>query len=73
MPVYEFRCEKCGDEQERLLPAKFRDKGYRCACGGTYRRTLSIPAKRTDGIYSYAPDIGDPDKLERRMYGGDPE
>ena len=73
MPVYEYECGSCQDRQERLLPVRFRDKGYRCACGGTYRRVLSLPAKRTDGIYSYAEDVGNPDTLERRMYGGDSE
>lgn len=65
MPMYDFECQSCGDHQERLLPARFRDKGYLCACGGTYRRVVSLPAKRTDGIYSYAPNIGDPDMAER--------
>ena len=69
MPIYEYACA-CGQRREELRALAERCLPLMChACGASMALTPSLPAKRTDGIYSYAPNIGDPDKFERSMAG----
>jgi len=42
MPLYEYRCEKCGDEVELRREMKHRHKGLRCEeCGGRMVKLVS--------------------------------
>jgi len=44
MPVYRFRCQKCGKEAERLLPMDDRDLPQECECRGSLRRLMTAPS-----------------------------
>ena len=45
MPLYDFRCTKCGETQEVLLKVTQRDQEGTCHCGGTLKRLPSLPAR----------------------------
>jgi len=66
-PLYEYVCQACGRKIEFLRTVAGRDDPAYCPfCDrGVMEPVISLPAKRTDGIYSYAPNIGNPDKHER--------
>ncbi len=51
MPLYEFRCQKCGHLFERLCRAGSNGKGLGCpACGSrSLRRLMSVFAARVSG------------------------
>lgn len=67
-PIYEFRCVECERLTQELRPMYARRRPGVCQeCGHETRFVLSVPAKRTDGIYSYAENIG-----ERDIAGGEP-
>jgi putative FmdB family regulatory protein len=77
-PTYEYRCEACARRQEELRPMGVRDlPGVCLQCGHETRRILSMPHVLPDGVYSYSPNIGDPNTHERRnqiirdKYGSD--
>jgi putative FmdB family regulatory protein len=69
MPLYEYRCPGCG-----ALETHFRAMGERNrrrpACPTCGRRNMELQISRPhivpDGVYSYAPNIGDPDRFERQ-------
>ncbi len=42
MPLYEYRCEKCGVDVEKMVPTEHRDNALH-ACGSILRRALSLP------------------------------
>ena len=66
MPIYEYACP-AGHRAERLRPYKQRNNGVWCgACGVRMKRVPSLPHCMPDGMYSYAPNIGDPKAFERR-------
>ena len=66
MPIYEYECPN-GHAAEAMRSVARMDAPILCdECGAGMVRVMSLPAKRTDGIYSYAPNIGDPDTFERR-------
>lgn len=45
MPLYEYRCEKCGKVKEVLVSGFGRDEvDERCACGGRLKRIFSTTA-----------------------------
>lgn len=44
MPIYKFRCEKCSEEAERLLPMGDRNSPQECECGGSLRRVFTAPS-----------------------------
>lgn len=57
MPLFEFKCQRCGRVEERLY-ASFKDlctsQVVRCiADGSRMERTVSSPAFKVEG-YSYA-------------------
>lgn len=65
-PLYEYRCGE-GHVTIELRSFDERDRVPGCErCGGTTVRVMSVPAKRTDGIYSYAPNTGSEQKFERQ-------
>ena len=44
MPIYEYRCNKCGEVREVILPVGV-NKNLTCAkCGGTSVRVPSVPS-----------------------------
>jgi putative FmdB family regulatory protein len=44
MPLYEFRCHKCGKSQELLMPLEKANLSVvRCDCGGIADRMVSMP------------------------------
>jgi putative FmdB family regulatory protein len=56
MPLYEYRCERCGDVFEVLQ--KFSDQPLTTheACGGTVERLISPPAFNFKGTGWYVTD-----------------
>lgn len=47
MPVYQFKCNKCGKRFEVLASYDEYDEirdGVTCECGGTVKRVLGVPA-----------------------------
>lgn len=66
-PLYEYRCPECGHQFAKLLKVYERDRPYYCnRCMTQAERIMSLPAKRTDGIYSYAPNVGNPTDHDRK-------
>lgn len=50
MPVYEYRCEDCGQGVDRLLPHERADDPGPCeACGGSLQRRFSRVAVKLEG------------------------
>ena len=83
MPVYEYVCEACGHELDRLLPMTRADEPGACpACDGELRRRFSRVAvkytswgfSRTDGLVADRPGRGDyrevAERAERISDGG---
>jgi hypothetical protein len=64
-PLYEYECPT-GHIAETIRHADKRDDPKVCDCGLSMVRIISRPAGSPDGIYSYAPNIGDPDRFERQ-------
>lgn len=44
MPIYQYRCPKCQNEVEAILPIQDRDTIRICDCGGNMERLMSVPA-----------------------------
>lgn len=62
MPLYEFRCEACGESTDRVLPHDRVDEPGPCpACGGALRRRWSRVAVKYEGWGFNATDrlVGD--------------
>ncbi len=50
MPVYEFRCEACGERTDRILSVDDKDRPGPCpACSGELSRRFSRVAVRYEG------------------------
>lgn len=50
MPIYEYRCEACGQDLERLQPMGAGPPADGCpACGGSLRRRFSRVAVKYEG------------------------
>ena len=66
-PLYVYRCPE-GHEVELLVRFKKRDDNLRyCGqCGKRVERQVSAPHIVPDGVYSHAPNLGDPDTFERQ-------
>jgi putative FmdB family regulatory protein len=58
MPIYEYRCNKCGKEFEKIQ--KISDSPCRkCPhCGGTLRKMVSSPSFQFKGSGFYVNDYG---------------
>lgn len=52
MPLFEYRCQACGDIREVLLRGAESEPSA-CPCGGALARLISSPAdlKRVDGFF----------------------
>ena len=65
MPVYRYRCPK-GHDTEELRTYKARQRATDCeVCGARAVYIISAHHAEVDGIYSYAPNLGSPDRFER--------
>ena len=65
-PIYEYRCPD-GHVHEQLRHYDERDLREECdRCGAYCKRIPSAHHRQPDGIYSYAPNIGSPQKFERQ-------
>ena len=62
MPLYEYRCNACGDQFE--LIRRFSDPPLEAcpACGGSVRKLLSSPAIQFKGSGWYVTDYAKKDK-----------
>lgn len=47
MPIFEFKCPDCGNEEERLT--KFDVVAITCECGGLKKKQISLPLIMLDG------------------------
>jgi putative FmdB family regulatory protein len=57
MPIYEYRCDKCGHEDESIFPIARARKSIRCrGCGGRAIRVYSTPAIHFKGNGFYNTD-----------------
>lgn len=65
MPLYEFRCAD-GHAQDKIRSYAIRDEPATCACGLAMQRVFARSHCPPDGVYSYAPNIGDADRFERQ-------
>jgi len=61
MPIYEYKCEKCGEVMEKLQ--KFSDEPLRtCACGGSLEKLISRSSFQLKGSGWYVTDYKTKDK-----------
>ena len=45
MPIYEYKCEECGNVHQELRSPEKMKKAAKCECGGVARFVLSRPAR----------------------------
>ncbi len=66
MPIYELACDQ-GHVTETIRRYEHRDDARTCAeCQRPMHRIVSRSHCPPDGVYSYAPNIGDPERFERQ-------
>lgn len=65
MPIYAYVCPE-GHGTERLRKYEDRDDETICHCGASATRTMARTHSPPSGVYSYLPNIGDPDRFERQ-------
>lgn len=67
MPLYDYKC--CNEHVvEKLRSFVQRDAHVSCdECQQPMNRQVARPHCVPDGMYSYAPNLGDPVKFEKRM------
>lgn len=58
MPIYEYRCRKCGRTFEKIQKVADRTKGKCPDCGGAAERLASAPAIQFKGTGWYVTDYG---------------
>ena len=62
MPIYDYRCESCGEHREVLMD-KPEERAIMCLCGAWMKKIISRPGLlRPDG----ASHPNSPDEVERR-------
>lgn len=65
-PIYEYMCSD-GHVSEALRKMADREMATLCdECGQLTTLIVSRPSGSPDGIYSYAPNVGDPVAFEKR-------
>lgn len=66
-PLFEWSCAE-GHTQELIRSYARRDEPVAClTCGAaTLRQEVSRSHVPPDGVYSYAPNIGDPERFDRQ-------
>ncbi len=66
MPEYDYKCDH-DHRAVRLRTMSKRDDPLACEeCGGAMTLTMSRSHVAPDGVYSYAPNVGDPERFERQ-------
>jgi putative FmdB family regulatory protein len=67
VPIFEYECPE-HHRHEVIRSFANRDTPWGClTCGGTMSRLeVSVSHVPPDGVYSYAPNIGDPERFERQ-------
>lgn len=64
MPIYDYKCTKCGNRQEEMRSMDDRNEPAKCEkCGGDANRTLapiSFSMKHYKRIFGKKVDPGDP-------------
>jgi len=66
--LYDFRCTNGHVTEVFVRHAADRDLDRECRlCGAPLVRTLSAPHCLPDGMYSYAPNVGNADAFELRQ------
>lgn len=65
MPIYEYRCPE-QHVTPKIRKYADRDDPVECRCGAPAERIWSNTHCPPDGVYSYAPNVGDPDRFERQ-------
>ena len=65
MPIYEYRCplEHTTTEMRSIAG---RYDAVTCECGQPALLSISRAHVAPDGVYSYMPNVGDPDRFERQ-------
>jgi putative FmdB family regulatory protein len=58
MPLYEYRCEKCGFRLERIERPSAAKNGSCPECGGVTHRLIGVPALQFKGSGWYVNDYG---------------
>ncbi len=58
MPLYEYKCEKCGQKYERIERASEPKDGSCPECGGVAHRLIGSPALQFKGSGWYVNDYG---------------
>lgn len=68
MPIYVYRCAE-GHTREHVRRIADRDNSATCEHGHPAPRLECVASHvPPDGIYSYAPNTGDPDRFERQRH-----
>lgn len=69
MPLYEYRCESCGEQTE--VVRKFSDEPLTVcsSCGGTLKKLISSPAIQFKGSGFYITDYAKPTSGESKGEG----
>lgn len=44
MPIYQFKCVKCGRVEERILTLREREEQQKCECGAALQQLISRTA-----------------------------
>ncbi|MBK8006764.1 MAG: zinc ribbon domain-containing protein [Gemmatimonadetes bacterium] len=66
MPIYTYQCPK-GHRQERFRKITARRRPVPCnRCTAKAQLVLTRTHCPPDGVYSYAPNLGDPARFERQ-------
>jgi len=45
MPVYEYKCESCGNVHQKIRHAEVRKNDSKCQCGGMAKFVMSRPGR----------------------------
>ena len=68
MPLYDFKCAN-GHTHEVIRSYELRDTPWGClTCNEPMQRVFSASHVPPDGVYSYSPNVGDPERFERQRH-----
>lgn len=66
-PLYEYKCKQ-GHTTSLIRSYDHRLELVRCpTCGGATEYQFPLPHALPDGVYSYAPNLGNPEVFEKRV------